>query len=291
MCENVIVIKGQGIRGEKEIKQIVIFPNRDESKRAKEIINHTGVAFESIAPPENFLDVASEVFIFSQEDRPKIELAISNKNLAVSGFVDYKPAPVLPQELRRDKIWVSLLKDINITFVAPCIADSRKIRLIAYFSNNVAEVFPYLNAVMKNATYNKEGPTLNFSKDGRMVNIYSHKVAIAKIDEIVDAWQTLAYIKDLINDTHNKKDSIVPNYERKVSPAALEIYSWLPKTNCKQCSEVTCLAFVLKLILGEQNITNCKPLFTEKYEDNKRIMLDIVEALGYEVPEDFEEKT
>ncbi|MFB0563984.1 MAG: hypothetical protein ACETWM_22525, partial [Candidatus Lokiarchaeia archaeon] len=182
MCENIIVIKAQGIKGEKEIKQIVIFPNRDESKRAKEIINHTGVAFESIAPPENFLDVASEVFIFSQEDRAKIELAIANKNLAVSGFVDYKPAPVLPQELRRDKIWVSLLKDINITFVAPCIADSRKIRLIAYFSNNVAEVFPYLNAVMKNATYNKEGPTLNFSKDGRMVNIYSHKVAIAKID-------------------------------------------------------------------------------------------------------------
>ena len=277
------------MRNKKE-KEIVVFPNREESKRAKEIINQTRVAFEPIAPPESFLDVASEVFIFSQEDRPRIELAISNKNLAVSGFIDYKPASILPQKLRRDQIRASLLKDINITFVAPCIADPKKIRLIAYFSNNVAEVFPYLNAVMKSATYNKEGPTLNFSKERRMVNIYSHKVAIAKADEIVDAWKILAYIKDLINNTYNKKDSIVPNYERKVRATALEIYGWLPKTNCKQCSETTCLAFAVKLLLGEQNIINCKPLFTKRYEDKKSIMLDIVEALGYEVPEDFEEK-
>jgi ArsR family metal-binding transcriptional regulator len=237
------------------------------------------------------LDVASEVFIFSQEDRPKIELAISNERLTVSGFVDYKPASILPQKLKRDEIRVSLLKDINITFVAPCIADARKIRLIAYFSSNVAEIFPYLNSVMKNATYNKEAPTLNFSKQERMVNMYSYKVAIAKVDEIVEAWQTLAYIKDLINDTYNKKDSITPNFERKVRASALEIYSWLPKTNCKECGETTCLAFAVKLLLGEQNIVNCKPLFTERYKDKKRMMLDIIEALGYEVPEDFEEKS
>ncbi|MFB0526885.1 MAG: (Fe-S)-binding protein, partial [bacterium] len=271
----------------KKEKEIVIFPNREESKRARKIISQTGVAFEPIAPPESFLDVASEVFVFSQEDRPRIELAISNKNLAVSGFIDYKPASILPQKLRRDNIRASLLKDINITFVAPCIADPKKIRLIAHFFNNVAEAFPYLNTVMKNATYNKEFPTLNFSKERRMVNIYSHKVAIAKADEIVDAWQILAYIKDLINDTYNKKDSIVPNFERKVRATALEIYSWLPKTNCKQCSETTCLAFAVKLLLGEQNIANCKPLFTERYKAKKKIMLDMVEALGYEVPEDL----
>jgi len=231
------------------------------------------------------LDVASEVFIFPREDRPRIELAISNRRLAVSGFVDYKPASVSPQKLKVDRIKESLLKDINITFVAPCIADPRKIRLIAYFSHNVAEVFPYLNAIMKNATYNKEGPTLNFSKEQRMVNIYSHKVAIAKVDEIVDAWETLAYIKDLINDTYDRKNSIVPNYERKVRATALEIYSWLPKTNCKECGETTCLAFAVKLLLGEQSIANCKPLFTEEHKDKKSIMLDIVEALGYQVPE------
>jgi len=263
----------------------VIFPNTGESKRAKEIIKQAGIAFEPIAPPENFLDVASEVYVFSQEDRPKIELAILDKRLTVSGFVDHESVSSLPQKLKRDKIRASLLKDINITFVAPCIADSRKIRLIAYFSNNVAEVFPYLNGVMKNATYNKELPTLNFSKERRMVNIYSHKVAIAKVDDIVDAWQTLAYIKDLINDIYSKKDSIVPNYERKVRATALEIYSWLPKTNCKECGETTCLAFAVKLLLGEQSIANCKPLFTEEHKDKKSIMLDIVEALGYQVPE------
>lgn len=148
-----------------EVKQIVIFPNKEESKRAKETFEQTAIVFNSIIPPGDFLDVASEVYIFSQEDRPKIELAISNRHLAVSGFVYYKPTSVSPQKLKRRKIRASLLKDINITFVAPCIADPRKIRLIAYFSDDVAEVFPYLNAIMKNATYNRETPTLNFSKE------------------------------------------------------------------------------------------------------------------------------
>jgi ArsR family metal-binding transcriptional regulator len=60
---------------------------------------------------------------------------------------------------------------------------------------------------------------------------------------------------------------------------------WLPKTNCRECGELTCLAFAVKLLSFEQKLENCKPLFTVKHSDLKKVMMDIAIALGHELPE------
>ncbi|MCM8771448.1 MAG: Fe-S cluster protein, partial [Candidatus Omnitrophica bacterium] len=88
-------------------------------------------------------------------------------------------------------------------------------------------------------------------------------------------------IKGLINKTYQNRDKIKPNYEEKIKVTALQIYGWLPKTNCKACGEATCLAFAVKLLLGEQKLENCKPLFSDdKFAENKLIMQEMVGALG-----------
>ena len=88
-------------------------------------------------------------------------------------------------------------------------------------------------------------------------------------------------VKKLINDTYDRRDSIKPSYEEKIKVTALQIYGWLPKTNCKACGEATCLAFACKLLLGEQKLSKCAPLSTEhKFSENKKIMQEITEALG-----------
>jgi ArsR family metal-binding transcriptional regulator len=62
---------------------------------------------------------------------------------------------------------------------------------------------------------------------------------------------------------------------------ALQIYGWLPKSNCKACGEATCLAFAVKLLHGEQKLENCRPLLSEhKYAENRNIMQEMIEALG-----------
>ena len=57
-----------------------------------------------------------------------------------------------------------LLKEVEITYVSPCLADPSKIRLKAELSDDVSEVMPYLNAVVKNAIYNHEAAHLTLFK-------------------------------------------------------------------------------------------------------------------------------
>jgi ArsR family metal-binding transcriptional regulator len=88
-------------------------------------------------------------------------------------------------------------------------------------------------------------------------------------------------VKKLINNTYSGRDTITPSYEEKVKVTALQIYGWLPKTNCKACGEATCLAFACRLLQGEQKLSKCVPLSTElKFAENNKIMQEMAEALG-----------
>jgi len=173
------------------------------------------------------------------------------------------------------------LKAITLCYVAPCMADEKKIRLIAYFDRDITEILPYLNSVIKGASYNKSAPTLTYARERRLINLYNIKVTIAKANDILDAWKLLDDIKDLINTTYRNRDGIQPNYKEKVKVTALQIYGWLPKTNCKACGEATCLAFAVRLLQGEQKLTKCAPLSLEsKFSENRKIMQEMIEALG-----------
>ena len=55
------------------------------------------------------------------------------------------------------------------------------------------------------------------------------------------------------------------------------LYKLTPKTNCGQCGEATCLAFVMKLINDEKTVAECPPLLTAGYEQEKK---KIFEALA-----------
>ncbi len=176
------------------------------------------------------------------------------------------------------------LEDIAITFIEPCVADPGRIRLYAEASRDIGEVLPYLNAVMNHATYNKDGPSLTFMKEFRLITVYSRKITMSKALNTTDAWQTLEWLRDLINETYARRGSITPAYGVRYRPTALEIYGWLPRTNCKSCGEPTCLAFAVKLLLAERKAEECGPLSLPQHGSLRRALFEIVEALGYEVP-------
>lgn len=120
-----------------------------------------------------------------------------------------------------------------------------------------------------------------------MITLHPQKTTVAKALNITDAWQTLDWIKDLVNDTYARRDSISPSYEKRVKINALQIYGWLPKTNCRECGELTCLAFAVKVLSFEQKLENCKPLFTTKHSDLRKVMIDIALVLGHELPKPY----
>lgn len=61
---------------------------------------------------------------------------------------------------------------------------------------------------------------------------------------------------------------------------AMEIYQLLPKTNCKECGESTCMAFGVALLSGTKRFTECPPLMNEeKYNDSKQKLEEILKPI------------
>ena len=179
------------------------------------------------------------------------------------------------------------LEEIEMIFMEPCVADAESVRMFARMSSDIAELMPYLNTVIKNATYNKEDNTLCFTRGRRLITLYSEKIALAKAYNPTDAWQTLDWIKDMVNDTYENRNSVEPNYRRRAGVTALDIFQFLPRLNCGDCGEPTCLAFAVKLLLGERRIEECKPLFAAEHTRLRSVALELVAALGYELPESY----
>ena len=172
------------------------------------------------------------------------------------------------------------LKEIKIVFMEPCIAEPEKFRFIAELSDDVTEVMPYLNSVIKNAIYNKNIPAISYKKEFRLITIKSMKLTVAKALHSTDAYMLIDWIRDLINQTYKNRDTIEPSYELRNPPKPLDIYSWLPCTNCRQCGEPSCLAFAAKLFMGEQGIENCKPLYLNENEKLRKALEEIADNLG-----------
>jgi ArsR family metal-binding transcriptional regulator len=258
--------------------EIIVFPNQDEGLKAQRVLLFKGLDFKH---------VSTLAVVIPQECKQEACRAIIDENILISGhypflYRDYEEDFFKrAHEYKASESNDEFLKGITLCYVAPCMADEKKIRLIAYFNRDITEILPYLNTVIKGGSYNKNAAILTYAKKCRLINLYKIKVTIAKADDIIDTWVVLDEVKKLINDTYSSRDTIKPSYEERVKVTALQIYGWLPKTNCRACGEATCLAFACRLLLREQKLSKCAPLSTEsKFAENKKIMQEMAEALG-----------
>jgi len=258
--------------------EIIVFPNQDEGLKAQRVL---------LSKNTDFKHISTLAVVVSEERKQEVCRTIIDENILISGhypflYRDYEDDFFKrAQEYKVSESSEEFLKSITLCYVAPCMADEKKIRLIGYFNRDITEILPYLNAVIKGASYNKGASTLTYAKERRLINFYNIKITIAKADDIIDAWHILDEVKALINETYKNRAGIKPSYEEKVKVTALQIYGWLPKNNCRACGEATCLAFACRLLLGEQKLSKCVPLSTElKFAENKKIMQEMAEALG-----------
>lgn len=258
--------------------EIIVFPNQDEGLKAQRVLLSKGADFKHIS---------TLAVVVPEERKQEACRVIIDEDVLISGHYPFLYRDYEKDFFKRAKDYKvsesnsEFLKSITLCYVAPCMADEKKIRLIGYFDRDITGILPYLNAVIKGASYNKGASTLTYAKERRLINLYNIKITIAKADDIIDAWLILDEVKKLVNNTYSSRDTIKPNYEEKVKVTALQIYGWLPKTNCRACGEATCLAFACRLLQGEQKLSKCAPLSTEsKFAENNKIMQEMAEALG-----------
>ena len=56
------------------------------------------------------------------------------------------------------------------------------------------------------------------------------------------------------------REDIEPSYEGAPKPKLIEILKLLPKTNCKECGEATCMVFAARMAEGVRGPEDCPPI-------------------------------
>ncbi len=177
-----------------------------------------------------------------------------------------------------------LLRSYKITRILPCIADPEKIRVIAELSDEIHAIFPYLNAVLKGCIYNHPALTLTIRNEEKLITLHANHVTMTLIEDEKEANEILEWLKDLINETYQKRDQIEPNYSEGDQLKPSDVQKLLPGTNCKECGFRSCLAFAFKLVDQKIEVSKCTPLFSELYQEKRNVLVEILRNAGYTAP-------
>lgn len=264
---------------------LIVYPEDRYAISAIQAFSAYGMNFDPVHPPDHLRDVAAPAVRLSRSELGQVQQISKKEGLFHIGIVDWRPSA--PDAGRIERIELDsgslFLETIQMTYVAACMADETKLRFIAQFDRDISEVMPYLNARIKGAAYTPRIPTLGFPLGQRMVTLYGTRLAVGKTDEIVDSWRTMAWVKDLVNETWMKRESIEPCTDERERPQPLEIYKRLPRTNCRDCGEPTCMAFAACLARGEASLARCPHLYRDEYEGMRTALVSLFPSLEEEM--------
>jgi ArsR family metal-binding transcriptional regulator len=180
-----------------------------------------------------------------------------------------------------------LLNSCKITRILPCIADPEKIRVIAEVSDEIHEMFPYLNAIIKGCIYNHPALTLTIRNEEKLITLHANHVTMTLIEDEKEAYEMLNWLKDLINQTYENRAQIEPNYSDGGQLKPSDIQKLLPGTNCRECGFRSCLAFAFKLVDEKIEIVKCTPLFSDQFKEKRKVLLETLQNAGLKVPAEF----
>lgn len=260
---------------------ITTFPRMQEFEKMRDALHQMRLPFRILEPTPAFSRVGCPAIILDQETRAALASSSQSTGFLFSGWVEYCESCNSIPQTQPPSFPEDVFGTASVIIVAPCIADEKKIRLVAHTSKNMSPAFPYLNRITKNGNYNNENETFSFMDDYRMVTLYPMRISIAKADDIVDGWRMLEKFRCRINDVYSKRSAITPSYEMRKKPPALEIYKHLPKTNCRSCGHSTCMAFAMALWSGNANPSDCGLIFSEQFAHLKESYLEICASLGF----------
>ncbi len=177
------------------------------------------------------------------------------------------------------------VKHIEIVQIMPCIADSAKIRVIAKADCELGGVLPYLDRVIPTALYSERGGFLTYKRGLSIITLHaSGEIAMTQIRDRAEAAKILDEIKAKINDTWARREEIdLSEVKERIQLGPLDLYTYLPKTNCGECGEKTCMAFAMKVLNEGKKLSDCTVLAEDKYRGARDTLVSLLESAGYEV--------
>ena len=146
----------------------------------------------------------------------------------------------------------------------PCIADTSKFRVIANMAPPLGGNLKVFEPLFPRGRYSDRINALIMQKGEIITTIYgTGKVTMTMIKNEGEAREALQNLKSTINDAIAKGVAPAPREKVRIEP--MEIYKYLPQTNCGKCNEQSCYTFAIKLMSGETSLDKCTPLRDSEY--------------------------
>jgi ArsR family metal-binding transcriptional regulator len=142
-------------------------------------------------------------------------------------------------------------------FRPECNPGFESVHCIAHLDQDISTVLPYLNAVLDGFEYLKDPPAVIFRSQGKFITLHGRKIAINALRDEDEADKILAWLQREINAVWENRKEIEPSYEGAPKPKLIEILKLLPKTNCKECGEPTCMVFAARMTEGVKEPADC----------------------------------
>jgi len=144
-----------------------------------------------------------------------------------------------------------------------CRPEAESLHVIAHLDQDIAEVIPYLNAVLGGFQYLKDPPSVSFKAHGKLIAVHPRMICVNALRDEEEGDKIVEWLKQEINDTWERRAEIQPSFESAPKPKVLEILKLLPKTNCRECGQPTCMVFATQVAEGGKGPEDCPPLTGE----------------------------
>jgi ArsR family metal-binding transcriptional regulator len=148
-------------------------------------------------------------------------------------------------------------------FNSKCNPGAMAVHCFAHLDQDVAPALPYLNTALGGFEYVREPASVTFKVHGKLITVHGRRIAVNALKDETEARKIVEWLKREINDAWENRERIVPSYEGAPRPQLIEILKLLPKTNCRQCGEATCMVFAARMAEGVKGIDDCPPLGEE----------------------------
>jgi len=153
-----------------------------------------------------------------------------------------------------------LLRYTKKIFRPACNPGFESVHCIAHLDQDISAVLPYLNAVLGGFEYLQDPPAVIFRSQGKFITVHGRKIAINALRDEDEADKILTWLQREINDAWKNRNGIEPSYEGTPKPKLIEILKLLPRTNCKECGEPTCMVFAARMAEGAKGPGDCPPM-------------------------------
>jgi ArsR family metal-binding transcriptional regulator len=150
--------------------------------------------------------------------------------------------------------------------------------LVAHLDQDISEVIPYLNAVLGGFQYINDPPCVSFNLHGNLIAIHSRKICVNALTDLSEGEKIVEWLRQEINDIWERRGEIQPRFESAPKPKVIEILKLLPKTNCRECGQPTCMVFATQVAEGGKGAEDC-PLLTAEH---RRKLKDYIGQFNFE---------